>query len=737
VAEIYLFAESLPADAKVRRFSSDEGISKPYRMTIEFATEDTGFDVKTLLRHRAGVTLVDANGRQRHLDGFVERAQYVHHTGTQFHFRVDLVPLLQTLAHREDSRIFQDKNVKDIVAKVLEDAGIPASGVEWRLQAEYPPREFVVQYRETDLNFVQRQCEDEGIYFFFQHSAEAHVLVFADHADAFKEQDGLEKVRFGMFQSGDAGTAPLAVFARRAVIRPTDVLIRDFDHVTPQVRPESVAAADGPIPLRVYEYPGGLRTADGQGERRAKARLSELRRDADTCLGESEAIGLCPGIPFSVAGASEPCNGGDFITTELTMRGEQGVGGDSNIACKNAFEAIPVGGPFAPPRRAKRPRIRGLQTAIVTGPSGEQQAIHCDELGRIKVRFHWDRAGVGDDKSSSWLRVAQTAIGNSMVIPRVGWEVAVAFECGDPNRPFVVARLYNGKHQPMFDVAGKATCGSFKSMASPGAGKSNEFGMDDAGGSQGMNMSGGKDMNTFVAADRSETVAVDESHSVTANLSSTVGGTETVNVGANQNINVGNALQVGTGGAQSISVGGNDDVGVEANYIEAIGGTRGYSIGGNRITISNGVRTMIDGAMTRDVGALQVNIAAGAINDGLGASYTETVGAVKAELIRGDSAENVAGAKSLTSTAAELHMVKNLSLDAASVKRLVGGVHLTKCGGDYEVSAPEIAIVGAVGHFKGGGASLKLNGGPIVGSGANISLKAGLITITAGSLKLQ
>jgi type VI secretion system secreted protein VgrG len=736
MAEIHLSSANLPADASVRRFSSDEGVSKPYRVTVEFATADAGYALNSLLRERAGATLVDGAGRMRHLDGFVERARFVGHTGTQFHFCVELVPLLQTLAHREDSRIFQEENVKDIVTKVLSDAGVDER-VEWRLEADYPAHEFVVQYRESDLNFVERLLEDEGIFYFFEHSPDGHTLVFSDHVDAFKDQDGLDKVHFGMTPGEADVTDPLAVFARQHVLRPNSVVLRDFDHVTPQVKPEGAANTAGPVPLRVYEFPAGLKTADGQADRRAKVRLKELRADADVCIGESEATNLCPGIPFTVSGASEPCCNGDFVVTQLSMRGEQGVDGGANVACKNSFEAIAVGAVFAPPRRARRPKIRGLQTATVTGPSGEQQAIHCDELGRIKVRFHWDRAGVGDDKSSCWLRVAQNAIGNSMVIPRVGWEVSVAFEGGDPTRPFVTNRIYNGKNKPMFDVVSKATCGSFKSMATPGAGKSNEFGSDDAGGSQGFNMSGGKDVNCMVGADRTETIAVDESHSVTSNLSSTVGGTETVNVGANQSITVGDALQVSTGGSQTIAVGGNDDVGVEANYIEAIGGTRAYSIGGNRITISNGVRTMIDGAITRDVGALQVNIAAGSINDGLGASYTETVGAIKAELIRGDSAEDVAGDKKLTSSAAELHLVANYTTEAATVSRNVGGVHLTKCGGDYEVSAPEIALVGAVGHFKGGGSSLKLNGGPIVAKGAKIKIESALIRKKAGSLKLK
>ena len=735
MAEIHLFSETLPDDALVRRFSSDEKVSAPYRLDVEFATQDEGFDLASLLRQRAGATIIDGAGRMRHIDGIVERGRFVAHTGKYFHFRIEIVPLLQTLAHRENCRIFQEKKVDEIIEQVFADAGIEK--FEWRLNGEYPKRDYIVQYRESDLNFVQRLCEDEGIFFFFEHSPDGHTLVLADYTDGFKEQADQHRVVFGMVQGVTDATDQLAVFARRHVLRPNEVQIRDFDHVTPQVKPEGDAHIAAPLALRVYEYPGGLTTGDGQADRRAQVKLKELRRDVDTCFGESTAIGLCPGLPFTVGGASEPCCNGDFIATELSMSGEQAAGDSDNVSCQNTFEAIPLGAEFAPPRRARRPKIRGVQTATVTGPSNEQQAIHCDDLGRIKVRFHWDRSGVGDDTSSCWLRVAQNAIGGSMIIPRVGWEVAVAFQDGDPERPFVVARVYNGKQRPMFDVKGKAACGSFKSMATPGAGKSNEVGCDDSGGSQGFSMSGGKDINCSVGGDRTETVAVDESISVTDNLNSTVSGCEKVIVGASQTINVGNALQVSTGGAQTIKVAGNDDVGVKANYIEAIGGARSYNISGNRTTICNGVRTMINGAITRNVGALQLNIAAGSINDGLGATYTETVGAVKAELIRGDSAENVAGDKSLTSTAAELHMVANYTTEAATVSRNVGGVHLTKCGGDYEVSAPEIAIVGAVGHFKAGGSHLKLNGGPIDAKGSKIKIESALIRKKAASLKLK
>ena len=213
-----------------------------------------------------------------------------------------------------------------------------------------------------------------------------------------------------------------------------------------------------------------------------------------------------------------------------------------------------------------------------------------------------------------------------------------------------------------------------------------------------------------------------------------MGGADSWQIGGNQSINVGNALQTSTGGAQTIVISGSDTTGSVANFIEAVG-TRSYTVNANRVTLSNGVRTLVSGAITRNVGGLQLDISAGAIQDGMASSYVETVGAIKAEIASGDSSEEVAGDKTLT-TVGELHAVANLTWDAASVDRTIGGVHGTKAGGKYEVSAPEIAIVGAVGHFTGGGSSLKLNGGPVVLKGSSITIKTALLSKTAGSLKL-
>ncbi|MBM4356722.1 MAG: type VI secretion system tip protein VgrG [Deltaproteobacteria bacterium] len=728
----HLAGDGLPGDAVVRRFAADERLDEPFFVDVEFATEDAGFALEASLRSRACLTVTDDAGRARRYEGIVTGGRFVAHTGTELHFRLELEPELALLAHRAGCRIFQDQSTVDVVKAVLAEAGIDGR-TEFRLAADYGVRPFVVQYRESDLAFLRRLLEDEGITFFFEHRDDGLFTVFADHADAFTGHSGLAPVTFGL-TAGLGSTEPLDAFAREERLRPNHVHLRDFDHLSPQVKPEADAACDGPLPIEVFEYPAGLATGDGQGDRRAKVRLAELTSDAVVLLGESRALGLCPGHPCRVTGASEPGLDGDLVMISVKTIGEHGVEGTS-ATCANAFRAIPAGAPYAPRRVTPRPRIRGVQTAIVTGSSNEQQAIFTDEQGRVKVRFHWDRSGKGDDRSSTWVRVAQLGLGGSMVIPRVGWEVLVAFVDGDPDRPLVVGRVYNGKQVPLVDLPAAATAGAFKSLSTPGAAGSNELGTDDAKGKQGFTLAGAKDVNTYVGADKTESVGVKESLAVTGNLSSTVAGADTWTIGGSQTIQVGNALQNKAGGAIATKVGGPETVGALANYIEAIG-SRDYAVASNRTTISNGVRTLVSGAMTRSVGGSQITLTLGALNDGMASSYVETVGGVKAELVRGDSAENVAGDKVLTIGAAEVHLVSALATEAASVSRVVGGVFFTRCAGNYEVSASEIAIVGGIGHFKGGGSTLKLNGGPIVAKGGTIKLESAIVRLTAGSLKL-
>jgi type VI secretion system secreted protein VgrG len=372
----------------------------------------------------------------------------------------------------------------------------------------------------------------------------------------------------------------------------------------------------------------------------------------------------------------------------------------------------------------------------VTGPSTEAEAIHVDKYGRIKVRFLWDRSGKQDDKSSFWIRCSQVGLGGSMILPRVGWEVSVAFLDGDPDRPIVLGRTYNAENTPPYALPGASADGSLKSAATPGGAGHNEIKMGDSAGSQGFSISAKKDLNSTTGNNKTETVAVNEDHSVGSNYKIVIGANETTNVGGNQTVNVGNALQVKVKGSQEVSVGGNESTHAKADFIEKVGGTRDYSVGGNQITISCGVRQQITGAFTRDVGAVQANLSLASIDDNMLATYDENVGAVIVHLVKGASAESVTANKDLTSMAAELHMVSAVTTSAKGVKQLIGGLHLRKVAGDFVVTAPQIIIGGGVGQFKGGGSVVKLNGGPVTLKGSAIVFDAAAIAHLASDLKI-
>ena len=339
------------------------------------------------------------------------------------------------------------------------------------------------------------------------------------------------------------------------------------------------------------------------------------------------------------------------------------------------------------------------------GPSTEEQAIHVDRYGRVKVRFHWDRVSQQNDTASCWLRVSQLAMGGSMILPRVSWEVSVAFFNGDPDQPFVLGRVYNAEKSPPYALPGAQASGAIKSMSSPGGGGHNEINMADSGGSQGWSLHASKDLNITVGHDKKETVAVDEIHNVTVNMTTEIGSNEKITVGSNQSIDVGSIMSNKIGGAQGIKVGANETSNATANHIEHIGGDRSYSVGGNMTTISNTVKQTVTGAITRTAGTADVLACVASITESFGGAYKETIGAVKVELMKGMSSETVGKDKSLTSTAAELHLVTG-NVDCASdasVTHLVGGLHYAKVAGDYTVKAPIIALIGAIGEFKGGG----------------------------------
>ncbi|APR86858.1 Putative vgr related protein [Minicystis rosea] len=733
-AYLDLRGEKLPTDVAVIRYAAREAISRPYEIQVELSTADPGYRIDACLRTSVLLTLIDAVQGQRVFHGVVDHAEFIGWTGTHYHFTIRLRPALAALAHREDSRIFQEQSVLDVIKTIFSEAGI--ARVDDQTKASYEPRELIVQYRESQLNFVQRLMEDEGIFYFFRHEPEGHTLVLGDTPEAFVPSDDAPEVSFAMAQG--IGGLPLDDFSRTRSLRTSAVRLRDFDFEKPGVKPDAKIPAKEAWSMPHYEYPGGF-VKGAVGSQRATARMRELRRDADIVRGSSRAIGLRCGVPFAVDGAAQPTLNGEFVIVELYSRGEQTLesGGD-NAVCENEFVGIPRNASYAPARVARRPRIRGIQTATVAGPSGAEQAIHVDRYGRIKVRFPWDRVSQQDGTSSPWLRVAQLPMGGSMILPRVTWEVSVAFLEGDPDRPLVLGRLYNAEKTPPYALPGTQASGSLRSTSSPGGAGVNEISMADSGGSQGWNMHAAKDLNIRVNHDKKEKVGVDETHNVTVNVQVSVGANDKLTVGGNQALDVGAVLSHHIGGTLAVKVGGNETDNATANYVEKVSGDRKYDVGGNMITISNTVKLDVGGNLERTVGTADVIGSVASIQTNIGGNFDENVGAVKIELMKGTSSETVGGSKNLTSLAAELHLVSgNMESSAdASVTNLVGGLHYEKIAGDYTIKAPIVAMIGAIGDLKGGGSSLKLGGGPVVLTGSQVNITTALLVKLGGSLTM-
>lgn len=737
-ALLRLSGETLPADAHPVAYQAEEALSELFRADVEVWTHDLAFDLGSCLKKPLLLEIVNERAESRYFHGVVTEVELLDaDEEDRLRFRVRLEPALQALRHRVNSRIFQDKPIIAIARTIFEEAGF-ADHVEWQTFAEYAPRDYTVQYRETELAFVSRLFEDEGIFYFFKHSPDGHKMVVTDDTSVFNQAEGAEVVTFTLAPGIlDVAAQPLKALSRRRTLRSTHVVVRDYDFEKPQQDPTGEAEAKDNWPMEVYEWPGGF-VKGADGKRKADARLRSRRRDADVIRGASEAVGLRPGIPFEVHGAQEDYCNGEFVVTRLSSRGEQYPDASTkNFICHNQFDAIPANAPWAPPRKTPRPRIHGVQTAVVQGPVHDPESIHTDKYGRIKVRFHWDRVGQHDDKATCWLRVTQQQLSGSMILPRVDWEVAVAFYDGDPDRPFALGRVYNGEQPVPYALPGASATGTMKSMSSPGGAGHNEIKLSDSAGSMGFGIHAEKDLNIAIGHDKSEKVGVDEAHTVGVNMSRSVGSNQTIKVGGNQTLNVGAVASQKISGAQSISVGGNESDSSTSNLIENIGGARSYTVGANYTCINNSITVEAKSGITRTVSAVHLNASASAISDNIGGSFTETIGAVSLQLVKGTAAESVGASKTQTNAAASVHIIGGkLQYQALMTTYLVGGVHYQKVAGDYTVKAPMITLLGATGTFKGGGSEVKLGGGPIVLKGSKLAIKAATIVKMGASLKI-
>ncbi|HAB87210.1 type VI secretion system tip protein TssI/VgrG [Stutzerimonas stutzeri] len=560
-----LSLEGVEHDFKVLEFRGREAISQPYRFDLELVSERPDLDLESLLHCPAFLAFApDGSG----VHGLVHQAAQGESGKRLTRYRLTLVPQLAYLAHRTNQRIFQHLTVPQIIAQVLEEHGIQADAYRFGLgPVVYPPREYCVQYDETDLHFIQRLCEEEGIHYHFQHGASGHVLVFGDDQTVFPR---LAATAYQQDSGLVADQPVIKRFGLRLETRTSRVTRRDYDFEKPRLTMEAAFHSDFQPDLEDYDYPGRF-TERARGKHLSQRALERHRHDYELAEGESDQPRLVSGhfLPLTEHPRSDWNQ--LWLLTEVLHEGKQPQvleesvtshvdSGDGFVqGYRNHFSATPWAIPFRPALCHPKPKVLGSQTAVVTGPAGEE--IHCDEYGRVKIQFHWDREGQADDKTSCWLRVSSSWAGDrygGIAIPRVGMEVLVTFLEGDPDQPLVTGCLYHKEHQVPYDLPANKTRTVFKTLSSPGGGGYNELRIEDRKGAEQIYLHAQRDWDENIEHDQTIRVGHERHDTVEANSYSElkaeehliVAGDRKVEIKPDDHLTVGQTQHIKLGTAQ-------------------------------------------------------------------------------------------------------------------------------------------------------------------------------------------
>jgi type VI secretion system secreted protein VgrG len=647
---------------RFRSLRAHEALSSPFRFELEVYSDDPAIDPTKVLGQPIATHLEVSGGELRHFHGLVSEFATAGSVGNYPLYRLTLRPWLWFLTKRFDCRIFQDMSIPDIVKQVFRDANF--ADFEESLSESYTQKDYVVQYRESDLNFVSRLLEQEGIYYFFKHEEGKHILVLADSQSAHSPASQYKEVPFAPPESNRKRL--VEAIERWDVlhdVEPSAIAITDFDFERPTANLMSKrrSSADHALgDFEVYDYPGKY-VQSGDGDAYAKVRLEELQATSDRREAESNARGVAVGGLFTLSAHPVEAHNKEYlvVSARYVVRShglETNVKdtADQEEIYRASLVAIESSRPFRPARVTRKPVVRGVQTAVVVGQSGEE--IWTDNYGRIKVKFPWDRADGADEKSSCWIRVAQVWAGSgfgAIHIPRLGQEVIVDFLEGDPDRPIVTGRVYNGDNAVPYDLPGNQTQSGIKSRSSKGGAASNfnEFRFEDKKGSEQVVFHAEKDHIAVVKNDemiqinhdRSKTIDNNETVLVKGNRNETVNKNETVHIGAtrsktissSETITIGTTRTTTIAAAEVIAVGGAQNIDVGAAQITVVGGLRSatvgaadsVSVGGSRsVSVGSNLSTTVGGGSTIDVGKDETLTVKGARSANIGKDDTIEIG---------------------------------------------------------------------------------------------------------------
>jgi type VI secretion system secreted protein VgrG len=595
--------------------------------------------------------------------------------------------------------------VPDIIREVLQGAGLSNRDFRWALQEPHEPKIYSVQYRESDWAFVTRLMEEEGIFHYFAHSEDNHVLVMGDSPMANEKIASETQLRFRPDVGLNSPDENVFRFRFAEELRSGKVTLRDYAFENPNLSMEASTEAE-PKELEVYDYPGEYVVPE-QAKSMSQRRLQAFVATRAQGVGESNCNRICAGGIFELADHPATALNQSYMVLEVEHEGSEAMGSEADEGAggySNRFTVIPEGVPFRPLQVTPKPTPRGVQTAIVVGPSGEE--IYCDEHGRVKVQFHWDRLGRNDEHSSCWIRVSQGWAGaawGAMHIPRIGQEVIVDFIEGDPDRPIITGRVYHGANVPPYVLPAEKTKSTVKSNTTPGGGGSNELRFEDKKAQEEVYLHAQKDFNTVVENNRDQKVVNNETLWVGHNRDKKVDAFQTEYVGADKKIEVGGEHTENIGSHQTIEVGG--------DATHRIGGDHEQHVKGKSLV-------KVDVDREENIGVKRTLMVGADSNESVSGSKTETVDGNSDLTIKGNGSRVVNG---------------DLSEDIGKVHTVEVGDQMTITCGSSKVSIKKDGTM----VIEGKDITIKASDPVLVDAGKVDVKSKGKVTVKGGEVVLK
>jgi type VI secretion system secreted protein VgrG len=544
-------------------FHGQEGVSRLFNFELRMHSEKMGLTFNDIVGKTTTIKMLLPNHGERYINGIVSSfaqggtwsLKDGRHPMILASYKATLVPWLWVLTRTGDCRIFQNKSVPEILSQIFKEHGF--SDFIFRLKlGDYEKREYCVQYRETDFNFVSRLMEEEGIFYFFEHYAKKHVLVLADKNIEFKQSPLLPSISYNSI-IGHGEEGKIKEWSASQEVRPGQYTVTDFNFKQPSFDLTHTVKGKDERLLEVYDYPGEY-TEKKRGERLAAIRMEEEQSPMVVINGASNSRGLSAGYQFELCDHYRSDFNQSYVVISANHSAEHGMNYRStseaaavDFIYSNEFRCIQYGTQYRPPRVTPIPIVHGTQTAIVVGPPNEE--IYVDNYGRVKVQFHWDREGQYNKDSSCWVRVSQNWAGKrwgAIFLPRIGQEVIIDFLEGDPDKPIITGRVYNGESMPPYDLTENEykTMSAIKSHSSKGGGGFNEIRFQDLKGREQLFFHAERDQDVRIKHDKIEWVGNESHLIVKKDQLEKIEGDKHLQVVGDRNEKVGGAVSLQAGG---------------------------------------------------------------------------------------------------------------------------------------------------------------------------------------------